>query len=127
MEDLKITKFLNVSSLIILLILIQNLNLTLGQENELKVRIQCNPQWCEDAQIECPEKRLNCTKIGFRQMKSPERCNCCEYCFDYLEENQHCTMNEFSAPEHLCGPYLQCRNFNDNDGIPYQQCRPSMF
>lgn len=59
----------------------------------------CSDTICEEElrQRPCPERR-NCSTIGFRTFLDPSQCNCCQYCFDYLQENDTCSLNSPQKP-----------------------------
>lgn len=53
----------------------------------------CSDLFCENRlrEFPCPAKR-NCSSVGFRTFLDPSECNCCDYCFDYLNENDTCSL-----------------------------------
>lgn len=70
----------------------------------------CSEEFCTETTrlSPCPAKR-NCSTIGFRTFLDPSRCNCCDYCFDYLKENDTCTTVSIQKPLEMCGPFLECK------------------
>lgn len=77
----------------------------------VSVCFYCTEKFCEDQTAPwatpCPDVR-NCTKIGYRTFLDPSPCNCCEYCFDYLKENDTCEISTHQKPTEMCGPHLKC-------------------
>ncbi|CAL8143252.1 unnamed protein product [Orchesella dallaii] len=71
----------------------------------------CTDSYCAEQTSEymfpCPEAR-NCTNMGYRTFLDPDVCNCCEYCFEYLKENDTCTTMSEQKPTEMCGPHLTC-------------------
>ncbi|RZC36525.1 uncharacterized protein BDFB_010688, partial [Asbolus verrucosus] len=45
-------------------------------------------------------------------LPSPDPCNCCEYCLEYLSENDYCVVGGAGSmvPDSICGPGLTCVN-----------------
>lgn len=71
----------------------------------------CNELLCteETASYNNPcQAPRNCSTIGFRTFLDPGKCNCCEYCFDYLEEDDPCDEISPQKPIEMCGPHLTC-------------------
>nr|AEE63045.1 unknown [Dendroctonus ponderosae] len=73
--------------------------------------IRCVSSSCKD--IECdavPDKcKSNETNAGI-YMLSPDICNCCDYCLEYMAEGEECSVGDPANAKHtaLCGPGLTC-------------------
>jgi len=77
---------------------------------EAEHQVRCNEAYCVDPSNpppNCPTE-WNCTTIGYRQFLYPVACNCCPYCFDYLEDGDSCQKTSQGVPRRMCGPMLMC-------------------
>lgn len=85
------------------------LALTIVSSQDTTGFFYCSDEFCvEELRARpCPAKR-NCSTVGFRTFLDPSPCNCCPYCFDYLKENDTCSLNSPQKPIEMCGPYLSC-------------------
>lgn len=84
-------------------------------------KFDCTPEFC-DIHLElnpCPQVR-NCSTAGYRDFLFPGPCNCCPYCYDYLEEGKSCRKTEYTMLTEICGPYLECAGPDENE-----TCEPS--
>ncbi|XP_046403470.1 uncharacterized protein LOC124169044 isoform X2 [Ischnura elegans] len=67
---------------------------------------------CEDYRDDpgCPDVS-NCTGI---LLPSPTKCNCCQYCLDYIEEGGECSAGVpgQASVQQICGPQLTCGKDN---------------
>lgn len=85
--------------------------LCLTSFNDVAFSFYCTESFCAEqtAPYNSPCQPVsNCTKIGFRKFLDPDTCNCCNYCFDYLEENDICETLTPTKPTKMCGPHLKC-------------------
>jgi hypothetical protein len=84
----------------------------------------CSEEFCTEVRRlnPCPETR-NCSTTGFRTFLDPSECNCCNYCFDYLVEDDTCSPSSPQKPVEMCGPFLTCHE-TDNPSEP-STCKTS--
>lgn len=78
-----------------------------GQYEE-EHRIGCNRAYCDSPDGPTCQPSKECSTIGHRTFLSPSICNCCSYCFDYLEEGAACRPTSSQLPNEMCGPLLEC-------------------